>query len=109
MNKAKRKSIITLLTKLGYTIVERDGGNRLHHFYSVTKDGVHFSLYMTNEAIQFNKNDAENRNSVCTYALLLKTGGNVAYGKEHELYKTFVDLSWELRDLLNIQIPTIIL
>ena len=107
MNKQKRVLIIALLTKLGYTVTELERSTRLDHYYTVSKDGIEFSLLLNKDIVYFFI--MEDNKTICSYGLLLGDGGNVAHGKTHSTYKTLVDLSWDMRDLLNLQVPTIIL
>jgi len=108
MNNKKRLLIIALLTKLGYNVTELSYSNRLDHYYTVTKDNFEFSLLLNSKIIFMTVHELDENNAKCSYGLLLD-GNNIAHGKEHPSYKTLVDLSWEFRNLLNIQIPTIIL
>ena len=107
MNKAKRESIIALITKLGYDVTEIGDNNRLTHTYTIKKDKVSFKLLLNKTVILVSY--LEDGKQLSGYGLVLESGGNIADGKQHEHYKTLVDLIWEIRDLLNIQIPTIIL
>lgn len=109
MNKAKRESIIALLTKLGYEVNESLYSNRLSHYYSVKKDGLEIRMLLNNAIVHFYILENGSGKQVCAYGLVLASGSNIADGKQHESYKTLVDLTWEIRDLLNIQVPTIIL
>lgn len=108
MNKAKRQLIIALLIKLGYDIKDLFYSNRLNHYYHVTKGDVKFSLLLNKTAVYFSFHEPSGK-QVCSYGLLLANGGNIASGKDHENYKTLVDLAWEIKDLLKIDTPTIIL
>ena len=108
MNKAKRQLIIALLIKLGYEVKDLFYSNRLNHYYHITKDDVKFSVLVNKTAVLFSFNEPSGQ-QVCNYGLLLANGGNIAHNKDHEHYKTLVDLAWEIKDLLKIDTPTIIL
>lgn len=94
------------LKQIGYEVHGLSYNNRLSHYYSVKKNALNIRMLLNKTIAHFYILDSGKQ--VCAYGLVLASGGNIADGKEHESYKTLVDLTWEIKDLLNIQTKTLI-